>query len=397
MDASSDVAFGPLGFFSRSGNQALRVNPPNADIALTRWGSDWLWAVFSIMAATTIGVLAWSTVEARRHRAFHYLFAAVLATASVAYFSMASDLGATPITVEFLHGAGTGSGVAGRPTRQIWYARYIDWTITTPLLLLSLLLITPMPLSSIWVVLFFDVLMVVCGLVGALVRTSYKWGYFTLACAALFYVLYSLFGPGVRGAGQYGSAFRNAYVAGISYLGFLFLLYPISWGLSEGGNVIGVSSERPRQMVFFGVLDLLTKPAFCLFFLAMLSRCDYDALDLRSGKGSEVYGGEAGREVGSGTSAEAAAGRRDAVVGGGGGATTAPAAGTGPSEAMGVGEPRHTVSAPPGHVEKVGETGPGIHAVPPPIDTSRPAHGSDSSSNVERSSTRQRSSQPNRS
>ncbi|EPQ26327.1 uncharacterized protein PFL1_05976 [Pseudozyma flocculosa PF-1] len=333
MDASSDVAFGPLGFFSRSGNQALRVNPPNADIALTRWGSDWLWAVFSIMAATTIGVLAWSTVEARRHRAFHYLFAAVLATASVAYFSMASDLGATPITVEFLHGAGTGSGVAGRPTRQIWYARYIDWTITTPLLLLSLLLITPMPLSSIWVVLFFDVLMVVCGLVGALVRTSYKWGYFTLACAALFYVLYSLFGPGVRGAGQYGSAFRNAYVAGISYLGFLFLLYPISWGLSEGGNVIGVSSE----MVFFGVLDLLTKPAFCLFFLAMLSRCDYDALDLRSGKGSEVYGGEAGRE------------------------------------AMGVGEPRHTVSAPPGHVEKVGETGPGIHAVPPPIDTSRPA------------------------
>ena len=34
-------------------------------------------------------------------------------------------------------------------TEKIWYARYIDWTITTPALLLTLLLSTGLPMSSI--------------------------------------------------------------------------------------------------------------------------------------------------------------------------------------------------------------------------------------------------------
>ena len=36
--------------------------------------------------------------------------------------------------------------------RSIWYARYIDWTITTPLLLLEILLATGLPLTEIFTV-----------------------------------------------------------------------------------------------------------------------------------------------------------------------------------------------------------------------------------------------------
>ena len=39
---------------------------------------------------------------------------------------------------------------------------------------------------------------------------------------------------------------------------FLWFLYPIAWGLSEGGNVIAPDSEA----VFYGVLDLFAKPVF---------------------------------------------------------------------------------------------------------------------------------------
>lgn len=38
----------------------------------------------------------------------------------------------------------------------------------------------------------------------------------------------------------------------------LWFLYPIAWGLSEGGNVIAPDSEA----VFYGILDILTKPVF---------------------------------------------------------------------------------------------------------------------------------------
>lgn len=165
----------------RAGNRALQVNPPNADIHLGRWGSDWGWVVFCIMAASTLGLLAWSFTLPRKRRAFHYLLTAVLAISTISWYSQASDLGATPITVQFLRHSLRGGGYGGYPTRQIWYSRYIDWTLTTTLLLLSLLLITGLPLSVIFITLFFNILMIVCGLLGALTRTRYKWGYFVSA------------------------------------------------------------------------------------------------------------------------------------------------------------------------------------------------------------------------
>lgn len=58
------------------------------------------------------------------------------------------------------------------------YVRYIDWTITTPLLLLELLLGTGLPLSDIITVVFMDLVMIVTGLIGSLVTSSYKWGFF---------------------------------------------------------------------------------------------------------------------------------------------------------------------------------------------------------------------------
>lgn len=39
---------------------------------------------------------------------------------------------------------------------------------------------------------------------------------------------------------------------------FLWFLYPIAWGLSEGGNVIAPDSEA----VFYGILDICAKPVF---------------------------------------------------------------------------------------------------------------------------------------
>lgn len=52
----------------------------------------------------------------------------ILTTATIAYFSMASNLGQAAIRTEFNN--------SGHATRSIWYVRYIDWVITTPLLLL---------------------------------------------------------------------------------------------------------------------------------------------------------------------------------------------------------------------------------------------------------------------
>lgn len=63
--------------------------------------------------------------------------------------------------------------------------RYIQYFINFPLLLLLLLLLTGLSLSDVLITTFFGWVVVVSGLVGALVHSSYKWGYYAFGVTAL--------------------------------------------------------------------------------------------------------------------------------------------------------------------------------------------------------------------
>ncbi|KAK1926706.1 hypothetical protein DB88DRAFT_178032 [Papiliotrema laurentii] len=258
------------------GNNALQANPPvDVQQHITVRGSDWLWAVFAVMLFTDLCVMAWHFMVPRGQRVFHQLAIIILTTAAIAYFSMASNLGYTGVATEF-----GSEGFPAGVNRQIWYARYIDWTITTPALLLMLVLASGLPLSDIITLIFFDLVMIITGLIGALVESSYKWGFYAFGCAALFYIWWLLGGPARQSAGVLGAGYRRAFTSSAALLSFLWLLYPIAWGLADGANVISPDSE----MIFYGILDLLAKPVYTILHLFMLSRLDLTALQLSSGK-----------------------------------------------------------------------------------------------------------------
>ncbi|TVY24485.1 Protein FDD123 [Lachnellula hyalina] len=254
-----------MGIQSRSGNGALSANPnifnyyQSSDINITTHGSDWYWAVTAVMAASTIAFLATSLMVTRERRIFHYITAAITLTASIAYFSMASNLGYTPIAVEFQR---NNAKVAGF-TREIFYVRYIDWFVTTPLLLLDLLLTAGVPWPTILYTIFLDEVMIITGLVGALVASSYKWGYFTFATVALVGIAYNVVFVGLKHSRALGSTVNRTFMVCGVWTIFLWFIYPIAWGLSEGGNVISPDSEA----VFYGILDILAKPIFGILLL----------------------------------------------------------------------------------------------------------------------------------
>lgn len=77
------------------------------------------------MFVATLAFMGHSFTKARSHRIFHYITAAITLVASIAYFTMGSDLGQTPIGVEFIR---TNSKVSGI-YREIFYVRYIDWSV----------------------------------------------------------------------------------------------------------------------------------------------------------------------------------------------------------------------------------------------------------------------------
>ena len=83
-----------------------------------------------------------------------------------------------------------------------------------------------------------------------------------------------------------GGPVRDAYNVAAGYLSFLLVLYPLAWALTEAGNIITVTSE----MVWFGILDLLTGPVFLVMFLYMLreGEVDYATFGLQSGKRTDT-------------------------------------------------------------------------------------------------------------
>ncbi|KAI1342754.1 bacteriorhodopsin [Xylariaceae sp. FL0016] len=241
------------------GNEALAINNvvgPQADLAINNRGSDWYYTVCAIMGFSTLVFMGLAFRKPQSHRIFHYITAGITAVACIAYFAMGSSLGQVPIQAEFVrHG---NSQVAAAGSREIFYARYIDWVITTPLLLLDLLLTAGIPTSTILATMLADEIMIVCGLIGALTRTSYKWGFWTFGMAALFFIGYQLLIDGRRHANALGGEPRKTFMLCGVWLLFLWFLYPIAWGLSEGGNVIHPDAEA----IFYGILDIMAKPVF---------------------------------------------------------------------------------------------------------------------------------------
>lgn len=254
------------------GNEALRDNygiGGSPDLQITAHGSNWYWAVCALMGLSTLAFMAWSFTRARSDRTFHYISAAICLTSCIAYFSMASGLGQTGVVQEFMRDK------FPMPTRQVFWVRYIQWFVTAPLLLLQLLLAAGLPRATIISAMFAAVLAVVCGLCGALTRSSYKWGYYTFALFALFYILYIL-SVARRYARTLGPVPAKTFTMCAALLALLWLLYPVCWGLSEGGNVIHPDSEG----VFYGILDILSKPVQCFLLLWGLRRVSHSELGL---------------------------------------------------------------------------------------------------------------------
>lgn len=230
------------------------VNGATADIALTTHGSDFYFAICGVMGFAGFAFAAMSYKVERRNRLFHYITSGVVFVAAIAYFTMGSNLGFTPIEVEFKRN----DPVVRGTYRAIYYARYIDWVITTPLLLMDLLLTAGMPWPTILWVILVDEIMIITGLIGALIRSIYKWPYFVFGCVALLYIVYQLTWEARIHSKTFGRDVERCFLMCGSLTAFIWILYPIAWGLSEGGNVIAPDSEA----VFYGVLDFIAKPVF---------------------------------------------------------------------------------------------------------------------------------------
>ncbi|KAK2016633.1 family A G protein-coupled receptor-like protein [Colletotrichum eremochloae] len=254
-----------MGLILKRDNDALNVNPPpHIYEELSVHGSNWLWACVGIYSFFFLGIFVLSHKPRGNEKIFHYLLNIALLVGAITYFANASDLGWSVVAQSHSGGA----------PRQIFFNKYINWVVAFPVVNILLGLVA----NSSWATIVWHIVLswvwVISYLVSAYTPSVYKWGFFTFGTIAYLVMAASTCGEGRARAKRVGTQ-RDYYVL-VGYFNLLWLLYPIAFGVSEGGNTIGVTPH----FIFFGVLDVLMIPFGAVIFLVLSRNWDYNALNL---------------------------------------------------------------------------------------------------------------------
>jgi bacteriorhodopsin len=215
-----------------------------------------LWIGCAGMGLGAIAIAALSQ-RAPRGQKHHFVMSfAVCALAFTAYYAMANGYGIVRI-----HG------------REEFFARYLDWFLTTPLLIGGLLMIG-LParsgageaarerLSLVAGVIGADMFMIVTGLAAGLIDDKpVKYGFYAISCIAFLIVLGVLWGPVRQAARAQGGPAEALYNRLTPILSVLWCIYPVLWILgTEGTKTLNLTGE----IVVFAIIDLTAKVVFGL-------------------------------------------------------------------------------------------------------------------------------------
>ena len=113
--------------------------------------------------------------------------------------------------------------------REVYWARYVDWSLTTPLLLLDLCLLAGMNGGSILITVIADEIMILTGLFAAFgsEETPQKWGWYAIACVAYLVVIWELLVYGRSAAVSRSGKVGNFFSAIGGFTLIIWTVYPM--------------------------------------------------------------------------------------------------------------------------------------------------------------------------
>ena len=248
------------------------------DTIMSSSQETWLWIGTAGMAlgALSIQVVGHGMKESH-HRVTSFF---VCAIAACLYLLMAQGQGDIIVSKASLELTPLGVG-ADVSAKLVYYARYIDWVFTTPLLLIGLVMVALRPLTGggeatrdraglVGGIIGADVLMILTGLFGALsIDSTHKYVWFIVACGFFLAVLALIWGPVRAAAAEQGAETLALYNKLLAILTVLWFIYPILWILGTEGTVaISLNTE----VVVFTIIDVTAKVGFGLLLVSGIKK-----------------------------------------------------------------------------------------------------------------------------
>ncbi len=192
--------------------------------------------------------------------------------AACLYFAMASGQGQVILPTDTAVRTGT------HATRIFYFARYIDWTFTTPLLLLTLGLTAThngvKQAGALAGVVLFDLMMIGTAFAFSAAEVDWiKWTWFVISCIAFLGVYYIIWVWQAQANRLERADVQSAYRRNALLLSVVWLIYPMILAVSPDG--VNVVSDTLSVLVI-AVIDVIAKVVFGL----MASRSDAILVDV---------------------------------------------------------------------------------------------------------------------
>lgn len=224
----------------------------------------WLWLGFACMALGAAAILVKGGRKTHQEEIATILHGTVPIIAACSYFAMAVGQGS--ILLHTNAGGGPG-GPSGGHDYVFYFARYIDWMFTTPLLLTALSLTAmhakvrrPGLLLGVVVA---DVLMIVTALFFGLSGEAWiKWTWFLISCGAFLAVYYVIWVGLREESEQQETDVAATFKRNASILSVIWLIYPIVLLFDpEGLGVLGSTAT----VAIIAVIDVTAKVVYGYF------------------------------------------------------------------------------------------------------------------------------------
>merc|ERR1711998_47601 len=145
--------------------------------------------------------------------------------------------------------------------RSFYYARYVDWALTTPLQIWGLSRFAGAANLDRLFLTVIDFLMIIAGLIGALICDSEKWAFWGFGMLCFLPILWFLcsWDKKLDSSATDADKRRASYYRQIMNITVItWIVYPIIWIVSEGTGKISVYGET----IAYTILDIISKSVF---------------------------------------------------------------------------------------------------------------------------------------
>jgi len=228
-------------------------------------GKRGLWVVTVLMLLSSLIFYILGARVPVQKRFLHVLASLVTTISFLAYFAMATGGGIGYNHTVVHHHHKKTPDTTHDIFRQVYWARYINWALTFPLIVVNLALLSGLNGASLLVSVAATLIMFTTGIVSAFASAhdGARWAWYTLSCIAYLTIVYQLGYNGRRAAQSKDNKIRLFYSSIGGYSLVVLLIYPIIWAASSNARRMSIDAE----IIVYAILDVLSQGVFGYWLL----------------------------------------------------------------------------------------------------------------------------------